>query len=128
MVLKKIHKNHLLTPISILSLVILLLFSPCNVRNGVQSALNIPITEVSNKSKTILKSSQCNHIESISIQNIISKIKKDWLPIYKLDTPNYSLQAKASLQKISYAIEKLNYTINGIPYYILYKNFKVYLK
>lgn len=127
MVLKKFNKNHLLTPISILGLVILLIFSSCSIRNTIQSALHIPITEVSNKSKTSLSSTHCSSFEDISFQNTISKIKKHLIPILKLDVHAFLIDFKITVQKFEILSDKICSSKSEIPYYILYKNFKVYL-
>lgn len=41
-------------------LILLLLISPCNVRNFIQEELGLPQTEVANKSKTYLSNSNCD--------------------------------------------------------------------
>lgn len=125
--LKKINKNHLLTPISILGLVVLLIFSPCSIRNTIQSALHIPTTEVANKNKASLNTNHCNSFEEASFQNIVTKIQKQLIPIFKLDSPVFTIHFTSIAPKFEILLERICSAKSGIPYYILYKNFKVYL-
>lgn len=122
------HIKQLTSILSIIGLVVLLVFSPCKVRNSIQEVFATTKTEVSNKSISSLKNGTCDI--STDAETIIS-------------TSNISLQlSKAVLVKPS----QFNFNIASLsdrpitqyynaraeipplaPYYILFQNNKAYL-
>ena len=110
----------------ILGLAVLLLLSPCKVRNYIQAELGIPQTEISNKIKTTVSSSSCNEVQISNQTTVEKRATTIKLPaslsefifafflsdISKSYTPNYQTRS---------------YSASTIPLYILYQNFKDYL-
>lgn len=112
--------------LSIIGLVTLLLFSPCNVRKHLQSSLGLTQTEVSNKSKAIVGNSSCSFQDDIETAVIISKASDYSLTALSITTD----EVVNSMDIAHFSIP--NYTskeheISIVPYYILYRNFKEYL-
>ncbi|MDV7186063.1 hypothetical protein R3X25_02115 [Lutibacter sp. TH_r2] len=122
----KVKKNTkvIYTLIPILGL--LLLLSPCKVRNYIQENLNLPQTEVSNKSKTTFNNSKCNNLEIVTKTIVKTKKLFQQSPII---TPNYKLTFGAVVYCINFLQLPVNRscTSSKIPLYILYQNFKNYL-
>lgn len=124
---EKSNIKRLTALLSISGLVLLLLFSPCNVRKHLQSSFGMPETEVSNKSKAFVNSSNCNLQEVTDAAVIISK------------SSDYSLIALAvtTIEDVDNAMDiahlsiphytSKEHEISVVPYYILYRNFKGYL-
>ena len=113
------------TLLPLLGLVLLLLLSPCKVRNFIQVGLGITQTEVSNKSQSTISYSDCNDFEitnnsivkSTSSANVIAIIR-DFNTAFVV--PDIS---KSYLQPDQAG----NDSVSKIPLYILYQNFKDYL-
>ena len=124
--LNKITKKSTLFPI--IGLIFLLLFSPCKVRNYVQAELNIPQTEVSNKSQTTHSYITCYDIEitDASLIQVASSTKSS--PAFLTKAFNFSFFFTERFpDKITTDYEKKRFVTSSIPLYILFKNFKVYL-
>ncbi|EPR70606.1 hypothetical protein ADIWIN_3467 [Winogradskyella psychrotolerans RS-3] len=114
--------------LSIIGLAVLLVFSPCKVRNSIQDIVETPKTEVSNKSISSLKSSVCdistdaelgisksNHSLQLS-QAVLVK-----LPQFNGNTASLSDRPVTQYYNARADIPPL------APYYILFKNNKAYL-
>ena len=111
--------------LSIFGIVLLLLISPCKVRNFVQAEIDVPQTEVSNKSKSSVSVSKCQSLEISKKAQTISK------PAF--EQPDHIL---SSFVDFDYAIDQLNESFNlnasaeqlnaEIPLYILYQNLKLH--
>ena len=110
---------------SIIGLAVLLLVSPCKVRNFIQAEIGIPKTEVSNKSQTTVSQSNCQDIE---LSQVVQSTSKPTIKLHKLSTLDfYSFLFSDSSLKHSYK----TYTTktqpeSEVPLYILYQNLKVY--
>lgn len=121
-------KNHI-KPIKIIlpifGLVLLLLLSPCKVRNFAQAKLDIPQTEVSNKSKTITHNSPCSDLE-IAIPSFTEK--KSYSQQLAVITKNADTAFSAEILHTFSQPNKASNTLTAaVPLYILYQNFKDYL-
>lgn len=111
--------------LSILGLVLLILFSPCKVRNYIQAELGIPQTKVTNKSQSTISQSNCQTFE---VAATIQKTSKPTLrqsgfltaETYRLETTVKSLH-----QSYSPCSSESNST-SVVPLYILYQNLKIY--
>ncbi|MFD2543171.1 hypothetical protein ACFSSB_12635 [Lacinutrix gracilariae] len=110
----------------VLGLVVLLLISPCKVRNFLQAQLDIPQTEVTNKSQTSISSSNCNELnifksssakEKPVSQNAFATLTKFEFPCEISNFPNIYPRLQTSRNNSS----------SAIPLYILYQNYKDYL-
>lgn len=124
--LNKITKKSTLFPI--IGLIFLLLFSPCKVRNFVQAELNVPQTEVSNKSQTTHNQLSCydSEITDASLIQVASSTKIS--AVFLTRAFNFSLYFVESFpNKITTNYQKKGFITSSIPLYILFKNFKVYL-
>lgn len=111
--------------LSTFGLVLLLLLSPCKVRNFIQAELGVPQTKVLNKSQSTISQSKCQTFEvSETVQNIskstfqqsvllISGASRFDFTIHLIKHP-FSLKASRSLQA------------TDVPLYILYQNLKIY--
>ena len=124
--LNKITQKSTLFPI--IGLIFLLLFSPCKVRNFVQAELNVPQTEVSNKSQTTHNQLSCydSEITDASLIQVAASTKIS--PFFPTRAFNFSLYFIESFpNKITTNYQKKGFITSSIPLYILFKNFKVYL-
>ncbi|WP_114310433.1 hypothetical protein [Winogradskyella arenosi] len=123
-----IHIKKISGALALLGLMVLLVFSPCKVRNTIQNSLEIPITKVSNKSISSLTNTLCK--SSVEAYNShITAYKK--LQFSVAATPNlkdFSFYRGLVLKPLL----ALTYRARGeipplAPYYILYKHCKAYL-
>ena len=111
--------------LSIFGIVLLLLISPCKVRNFVQAEIDVPQTEVSNKSKSSLSKSNCQSLEITKAVQTISKPtfeQPDHLLSSFIDF-DYAIDLLNESFKLNASAERLN---ADIPLYILYKNLKLH--
>ena len=120
--MKKSKRNNLY--LSIIGLVILLLLSPCKVRNFIQAELGVSQTEVLNKSQTTISQSNCKTFE-------VSKVVKN--PSKKAFNQNeYQILTNYHFDFITPNFFKHSFNLNSlrigkkqnIPLYILYQHFK----
>jgi hypothetical protein len=118
-----LHTKHTVLPL--LGLVILLLLSPCKVRNFIQVELGLTQTEVSNKSQATVSYLDCNDFEitNTSFQKSTSSV--DFTAII-LDVNTAFVVSDISKSYLQ-PDQKGNYSVSKIPLYILYQNFKDYL-
>ncbi|OYX28201.1 MAG: hypothetical protein B7Z06_02250 [Flavobacteriales bacterium 32-35-8] len=109
----------------ILGLAVLLLLSPCKVRNYIQAELGLPQTQVSNKSQSIISQSNCQTFE---VSDAVQTIAKPTLQqSYFLISDTYRLVFTPDLFKQSiHPITSRNHKVSLVPLYILYQNLKVY--
>ncbi|WP_179339075.1 hypothetical protein [Winogradskyella ludwigii] len=114
--------------LSFMGLVLLLVFSPCKVRNSIQDVFEIPKTEVSNKSLSALNSGTCDI--STNATTVISNSKSS------LQTLQAALVKKSQFttQFIALSERPISQYYNAraqipplAPYYILFQNNKAYL-
>ena len=113
----------------IFSLGMLLLLSPCSVRNSIQSVLQLEQTEVTSKSKTTQLSRSCNTFEFSKASTSISSKKQgkgsDLTPL-----PSYyigfisSMPSKAATSSL---VVNQYVTPLKVPLYILYKHRKDFI-
>jgi len=122
------HIKQVSSSLSIIGLVVLLVFSPCKVRNSFQNIFELPVTEVSNKSISSLKNNGCDVSTDtkIVISKSYNKLQISQTVLSKKSIFNTSV-ITSSKKQISQ-----NYSARGeipplAPYYILYQNNKAYL-
>lgn len=115
------------TWISVIGLVLILLFAPCSVRNYFQSALDIPLTEVTNKSKTTINTANCSVSEVEEIQTSLPKLVKQYSPALLASYFSFIFrtQLATSLNTVTKEVPVQFDTF--VPYYILYQNLKIHL-
>ncbi|WP_289042991.1 hypothetical protein [uncultured Olleya sp.] len=109
----------------LLGLVLLLILSPCKVRNFIQVKLDITQTEVSNKSQSTVNYSDCNDFEIIN-SSIEKKTSSLNTIAILLDFDTKLVVSDISKSYIQ-PNQKRNDSVSKIPLYILYQNFKDYL-
>lgn len=113
--------------LSVIGLALLLLLSPCKVRNHLQAQLGVTQTDVVNKNKTTLPNTTCN------LSEVVESTIQSAIPTFHF----LSSLAKNNTQSSSYervVVELLQNPNNQVkstsflaPLYILYQNFKAYL-
>lgn len=111
--------------LSTFGLVLLILLSPCKVRNYLQSELGIPQTKVTNKSQSLIPQSDCQTFEILEAVQTTSKPtfqQSDFLisEAYRLEV-NFE-----SLHRPSYPSSSRNNSTSIVPLYILFQNLKIY--
>ncbi len=110
-------------------LALLLLLSPCKVRNSVQSFLDVPQTEVSNYSVTTLSQSGCS-VADVSIDAVTQEVKTSKQKVFLADAlaifapANIGTNYKELSLPLSTQIEDLK---TQVPFYILFQRFKYHL-
>lgn len=109
----------------IIGLAILLLLSPCKVRNFIQTELGIPQTEVTNKSQTTLKTSTCNDYQIGTLTVVKAKSSTQFLPSFP--EANVEYRSDGVVNKCIHYSKERSLSVSPIPFYILYQNLKVYL-
>ncbi|MGJ8661339.1 MAG: hypothetical protein ACSHXL_04830 [Bacteroidota bacterium] len=112
--------------LSLLGFVILLLISPCAVRNYIQSEIGIPQTEVSNKSKATIHTSQCSIQEITDIAQTTYEESTFSFTALAATKSSFTIRWIVNNEKsIDHYFER-NHFISFLPLYILYQNFKVH--
>ncbi|WP_299780432.1 hypothetical protein [uncultured Formosa sp.] len=113
----------------IFSLGMLLLLSPCSVRNSIQSALQLEQTEVTNKSKVAQLNSNCVTFDTSKIG--VSSHSKKQSKANNLVSLNSNY---IGLKFVSFSEKQIPFqTVNQcvvplkVPLYILYKNKKDFI-
>jgi len=109
---------------SIFGLVLLLLLSPCKVKNFIQLELGIPKTVVANKSKTTVNNSTCSSYDIGTVALVNKESQPQPTPIVSYH-PDFVASSFDSNFSLSYQVK--NHWASSIPLYILYQNFKDYL-
>ncbi|MGE5942935.1 MAG: hypothetical protein ACM31G_01220 [Flavobacteriales bacterium] len=111
--------------LSVLGLAVLLLLSPCKVRNYIQAELGLPQTQVLNKSQSTISQSNCQTFE---VSDAVQTITKPTLQQSHVIIPEtYRLVFTPDLFKQSiHPITSRNHSVSFVPLYILYQNLKVY--
>jgi len=110
----------------ILGLALLLLISPCKVRNFIQSGLDLTQTQVLNKSQSTVSQSSCQSFEILASdkapsQKDINSIKTLPSESFFNDLPDLHFCKDSKITRSSdYEL------VSDIPLYILYKNLKVH--
>lgn len=122
---KKLEIKKYYSILSIYGLVLLLLLSPCKVRNFVQAELGLPQTNVLNKSQTTISSTSCvafdiaetNHSSSTSEKKAPENLASDEFFAF-----HFPVQLKIN-NTLRIGKSKL---VPSLPLYILYQNIQVY--
>lgn len=112
--------------LSVLGLVVLLLLSPCKVRNSIEAELGVPQTKVLNKSQATLSQSACQTVEISETLQVISE-PTVWLPFFsmlRMDKVENAIcfPKHAATKRPSGAQQQ----VSDIPLYILHQNILVY--
>ena len=111
--------------LSVLGLLVLLLLSPCKVRNFIQTELGVPKTKVLNKSQSALSQSNCQTLDlSEAIQTYAKPTiqQPDFPPT---DAVKCGFIIDAHKQFFTQRNSESHLILN-VPLYILYQNFQIY--
>jgi hypothetical protein len=119
--------EHNTSAFAILGLAVLLVLSPCKVRNYIQSELGVVQTEASNKSKSAFNPSSCQSLEQTEEAILSSEEVVQQLSFQLVSTPNNFINFKigSDLKPLLFKTRS-NRSTASIPLYILYQNLKVY--
>lgn len=111
----------------IIGMIVLLLVSPCKVRNSIQTSLGIPLTNVLNKSISVVNENDCSvHVSNnLKISSYQIKFQRSLPTLVK--TTFKSLNFTQTGLIISPSSSVFQELIVEIPFYILFKNFKFHL-
>ncbi|GAA4300040.1 hypothetical protein [Aestuariibaculum suncheonense] len=110
---------------ALLGFVLLLLLSPCKVRNFIQDELGVPKTEISNKNKTTFNPS-CD-TSDVVLNSLNKDIKADQSVPAILTPFEFTLTISNLAKDYSSLQDTETIRVSPIPLYILYRNFKDYL-
>ena len=111
--------------LSILGVALLLLFSPCKVRNFIEVELGLPQSEFLNKSQSIVSQSDCQSFDLSEIIHSSSKptIHKPDFLISDDSNSEFRVNLHSCLFKPYTSVIQ---QVADIPLYILYQNLKIY--
>ncbi|MEO5788100.1 hypothetical protein [Gelidibacter sp.] len=104
-----------------MGLIALLLLSPCKVRNSIQTALELPQTEVSSKSVCQV------YEENETLVSATTTNQQQQFPAIPYKQPHFALVTVDLAKQTVTQIEDKSESVALIPYYILYQNLKVHL-
>lgn len=111
----------------VIGFALLLLISPCTIRNFVQAELGIPQTEVTNKSKATATSTTCSAVEKPDINSAhVNSFESISFVLFK-NTFFYTLSVIDASNQLSHGYIEEKQSLSLVPLYILHKNFKAYL-
>ena len=106
-------------------MVLLLLLSPCKVRNFIQVEIGLPQTEVLNKSQSIDSQSSCQTIEVTKAVHSHSKSTHQQPDFLITETSNVEFRTNLFSQLFTNFTSE-NQLVPDIPLYILYQNLQIY--
>jgi len=111
--------------LSIWGLVLLLLFSPCKVRNFIQAELEIPQTQVLNKSQSTTSLSNCQTYKISGESQAILKSSLQSSDLLISGTENGVFALCLCRHSFVFPASR-KYLFSDVPLYILYQNLKIY--
>jgi len=122
---ERLKINNISAILSIFGLVLLLLLSPCKVRNYIQSELGITQTKVLNKSQSTISQSDC---QTFDVSETVQKISKQTLQQSDLITSEiFRLEGNfESFYRPRYSCPSRKNSTAVVPLYILFQNLKIY--
>ena len=106
---------------------LLLLLSPCKVKNLIQAELGIPITIASNKSKSTIANSNCNVLELEDAQIAVSSNSSKHPSLSVAKTERFSFSKIAENNIITNYFKTSSILVFSVPLFILYQKIKVHL-
>lgn len=111
--------------LSITGLALLLLLSPCKVRNFIQSELGVSQTQALNKSQSTISQYSCFAFEITESDETI--LKPSITVTNLLFTAAYSVDFSSRFYKHPVIFNPSEHISNSdVPLYILYRNLKIY--
>ena len=116
--------NNFTSVFSVLALGLLLLFSPCKVRNFIQAELGVEQTQVSSKSQSYVPQLNCQTQDIAQAKALTSKLDFDQTSSAGSLTFTYSIE-RPSLQSPDQNAYQSSPLASSVPFYILYNQLKV---
>ncbi|MBZ9627741.1 hypothetical protein LB450_06470 [Psychroflexus sp. CAK1W] len=111
---------------SVLGLGVLLLLSPCKVRNFIQAELGVEQTQVSSKSQSFAPLLNCQTQRIAQAKAVSSKL--DTNPLTDAASPHFRIDFDVAFPQASIQNDYIRPNLaSSVPLYILFSNFKVYL-
>ena len=117
--------NKMNSTLSIFGLVLLLLLSPCKVRNVIQTEFGIPQTKVLNKSQSTVSQSNCQTFELSEALHTTSKQTLQQSGFLIPETTRFDFTTRLLKSSFNFNTSG-NQQVSGVPLYILYQNLKIY--
>ena len=108
--------------IASLVLALMVLVSPCSVRNSIERALGIETTEVTNK----IKAAPCAAFDQVAVSEVRSELSCDSMEIVAPAELATAYTSTAHTTAVKYAFPFAGESPH-IPLYILYQSKKAYL-
>lgn len=123
---KRLEIKNMYSILSVFGAVLLLLTSPCKVRNFIQIELGVSQTNVLNKSQSAFSQSNCQSFEDSEAIQTVSKSNMEQPTFLPFNSCRWDVEV--SLHKKTFD-ERLSFRLNfiDVPLYILYQNIKIYL-
>lgn len=123
---EKTDIKRIVSVLSIIGLTILLLVSPCKVRNYIEAELDVPQTEVYNKSKSTLNNSNCSTSELSQINQTISQPQSQQTFFLSPASSHFVFEI-TDVDAPAFPISRKDFSNATVPLYILYRNIKAFL-
>ncbi|WP_430810017.1 MULTISPECIES: hypothetical protein [unclassified Carboxylicivirga] len=119
--------KHITTLLAIAGTALLLLLSPCKVRNSIEVSLGLKTTEVANKSKATLQLSSCvwhsNIVSEAAAVSAFKQLIEGWAHLHGAS----ACVVMPRFVNRSIQTEDVLMAAHPVPLYILFRNFKAYL-
>ncbi len=112
--------------LSVVGLTVLLLLSPCKVRNFIQAELGIPQTHVLNKSQSTVAQTPCQTFENSDLAQVTAPSTFQHPDIPFSDGYRFEPAIDALIRQSFVPTLSKGQQASAIPLYILYQNRKVY--
>lgn len=122
---EQLHIKQIISALSLAGLALLLLLSPCKVRNFIQSELGVSQTQALNKSQSTISQYSCFAFEITESAETVTE--STLATSYLLYPESYSLDFSNHYNKDLIFQRSSEYlSISDVPLYILYQNLKIY--
>jgi hypothetical protein len=118
--------KHIASIYTVLGLGLLLLVSPCKVRNFIQAELGVEQTQVSSKSQSYVPHFNCQTQDIAQAKALTSKLDFDQTSSAGSLIFTDSIE-RPSLQSPDQNAYQSPPLVSSVPFYILYNQLKVYL-
>ncbi len=121
----KVHHSHnyLLHNTAVAVCAVLLVLSPCKLRNFIQDQIGVETTEATNKSKATLSPASCVAFEAVTATTVKNEATFQTLAVLpnSVSAGFYSTEIKT---KVGPLLTSQILRNEPVPLYILYQNFK----
>jgi hypothetical protein len=118
--------QHISSVLPIIGLALLMLLSPCKVKNYFQANFGVAQTTVINKSQTALSQIDCRSTEVSELIEVTTKREIKHPHFFIPETTQITFPVDLSSATSGYLTPR-KYPVFFVPLYILYQKLKVYL-